>query len=332
MRVPCSEAPLCVKVCRPEACSSRWFPFFFRPPIRGHLEQDTLAPLTRAPPPWSLRSRDLSYFSAADGARSDKGWGGRSRLPGTPPAPETGAARRAPQLRAGPPARPPATAGTNRRAARPLGGGNFWERGGVRCGRAGRRSGRRPRSPSGRGGAPRASVAGWGGPRASARPPARATTSHRARRRARGTLEHPRRQEFHFPNPHFSNALSQCGAVARRPGEGNPELGRGGGMRGDSGDPRVARGVRVSSRPGCRCTRAPAVPTRPSRGRSAASDVGGGGREMWGEAPGTRSGTSGERLSPPEQAGSGEVGRGGEGGIRERRRRAAGGPRGRRGV
>lgn len=33
------------------------------------------------------------------------------------------------------------------------------------------------------------------------------------------------------------------------------------------------------------------------------------------------------RASPPEQAGSGEVGRGGEGGIRERRRRAAGGPR-----
>lgn len=81
--------------------------FFFRPPIRGHLEQDTLAPLTRAPPPWPLRSRDLSYFSAADAARSDKGWGGRSRLPGMPP-PQTGAARRAPQLRAGPPARPPA--------------------------------------------------------------------------------------------------------------------------------------------------------------------------------------------------------------------------------
>lgn len=55
-------------------------------------------------------------------------------------------------------------------------------------------------------------------------------------------------------------------------------------MRGDSGDPRVARGVRVSSRPGCRCTRAPAVPTRPSRGRSAASDVGGGG-EKCGEKP-----------------------------------------------
>lgn len=93
------------------------------------------------------------------------GAGGR-RSPGPP---RMGAARRAPQLRAGPPARPPATAGTNRRAAGPLGGGNFWERGGVRGGRAGRRSGRRPGPGNGRGGAPRASVAGWGGPRAPAR-------------------------------------------------------------------------------------------------------------------------------------------------------------------
>lgn len=112
--------------------------------------------------------------------------------PGRPPLPERGAARRAPQLRAGPPARPPATSGTNRRAARPLGGGNFWERGGVRCGRAGRRSGRRPRSLSGRGGAPRASVAGWGGPRAAARPPAGPRLHHPASSETRGDSEHPR--------------------------------------------------------------------------------------------------------------------------------------------
>lgn len=63
-------------------------------------------------------------------------------------------------------------------------------------------------------------------------------------------------------------------------------------MRGDSKDLRVAQEVRVSSRPGCRCTRGPAVPTRWSRVRSAVQ------RATWGsgEAPGTRSGTSGERL------------------------------------
>lgn len=195
MRVPCSEAPLCVKVCKPEACSSRWLPplFFSTPKFADTWNKILFLFHSRAPLPWPRRSRDLSYFSVADGARSDKGWGGRSRLPGTtPPIPERGAARRAPQLRAGPPARPPATSGTNRRAARPLGGGNFWERGGVRCGRAGRRSGRRPRSPSGRGGAPRASVAGWGGPRAAARPPARPRHHHPASAETRGDSEHPR--------------------------------------------------------------------------------------------------------------------------------------------
>lgn len=64
------------------------------------------------------------------------------------------------------------------------------------------------------------------------------------------------------------------------------------GMRGDSKDPRVAQEVRVSSRPGCRCTRGPAVPTRSSRGRSAVQRATRGS----GEALGTRSGTSGERL------------------------------------
>lgn len=81
------------------------------------------------------------------------------------------------------------------------------------------------------------------------------------------------------------------------------------------------QGVRVSSRPGCRCTRGPAVPTRPSRGRNAE-------RATWGcwRSPGDAERDE-WRACPPEQAGSGEVGRGGEGGIRERRRRAAGDPR-----
>lgn len=112
------------------------------PPIRGHLEQDTLPPLTRTSSPWSRRYRDLSYFLVTVGDRSDKGWSGRSQLPGRPPPLHGGRPPRSAAARCA--ARPPATAGTNRRVAGPLGGGNFWERGGVRGGRAGRRSRRRP--------------------------------------------------------------------------------------------------------------------------------------------------------------------------------------------
>lgn len=54
------------------------------------------------------------------------------------------------------------------------------------------------------------------------------------------------------------------------------EVGVGQGGVGDSKDLRVAREVRVSSRPGCRCTRGPAVPTRSSRGSSAVQ------RATWG--------------------------------------------------
>lgn len=218
-----------MKVCKPEACSSRWLPPFFLPPNSRTLGTRSSSSSTHTRS-FTLAPKILGLELLLGGGRSEE----RQRLgravaaprDDPPPLPERGAARRAPQLRAGPPARPPATSGTNRRAARPLGGGNFWERGGVRCGRAGRRSGRRPRSPSGRGGAPRASVAGWGGPRAAARPLARATTIQRARRRA-GTLNTRADKSFIFQS--LTSLTRSPSAERSREDLGRePRVGRGG--------------------------------------------------------------------------------------------------------
>lgn len=93
-------------------------------------------------------------------------------------------------------------------------------------------------------------------------------------------------------------------------------------MRGDSRDPRVdPRGARVvPARLQVHAwpCRPHALVPRPQRRT----------RATWGcwRRPGDAERDE-WRECPPEQAGSGEVGRGGEGGIRERRRRAAGGPR-----
>lgn len=124
-----------------------------------------------------------------------------------------------------------------------------------------------------------------------ARPLARATTILRARRRA-GTLNTRADKSFIFQSLTSLTRSPSCGAVTRRLGKGTPSW-EGGGMRGDSRHPRVDPSKGCECRPGhlqvhARPCRPHAPVPRPQR---SARDVG-----VLEKSPGTRSGTSGERV------------------------------------
>lgn len=259
----------------------------------------------------------------ADGARSDKGWGGRSRLPGTtPPSPNGGppAALRSCALGRPPARRPPRapTAAQPGRWAVVISGNGAGsavdEPGGGAGGAPGRRAG-------GAGRHVRQWPGGAGRALLPARPLARATTIQRARRRA-GTLNTRADKSFIFQS--LTSLMRSPSAERSREDLGRePRVGRGGGMRGDSRHPRVDPSKGCACRPGPAAGARAALPSPRARPAAATQRARRGGV---GEVPGDAERDE-WRACPPEQAGSGEVGRGGEGGIRERRRRATGGPR-----